>query len=377
MATKRQRQARKAQSQRDKQRNQQATWHEAALPLTSYIAHLSLLRRSQSVLQDSAVVPDVLLDLLAAIVCAVTENGGDAGNVFQLYLHSLSAASHTSSCFYHYVKKVLRRSKTSMSTFLLAVFYLTQLKSWVVTVDALKDDEDTLPPSAPLPAQRSQQTLYYNPFRQHTVPSSTENDSGYNDDRPHNIAAVEQRRRPKRHDTAPRPKRLHPRQAVATFQPPTNDDITHMLFLGALITADKYLNDGSWTNAKWGEFANLSLEAVNEYEMRFLEGMDWRMTVCMGAFDAFVRRLQLMLVMQRMRWVMRFPMRPAQQPADKVMSLAREEPRVQLTYQDMLVLLDWLGLESVLTVVQWRVALGLSVVVASVMATRCLLQQSC
>ena len=56
----------------------------------------------------------------------------------------------------------------------------------------------------------------------------------------------------------------------------------------ALMLANKILDDHTYTNKTWSEVSGLPVQALNEAEMEFLEGLDFSLHVSQTTFAAYV-----------------------------------------------------------------------------------------
>ncbi|KAG0237996.1 hypothetical protein BGW41_008261 [Actinomortierella wolfii] len=73
------------------------------------------------------------------------------------------------------------------------------------------------------------------------------------------------------------------------------------LFLAAVICADKYLFDATFTNSEWADFTRgmyTNLE-INELERRFLSQLQYKMYVSEPEFDGFLSYIEVVLQLQQ------------------------------------------------------------------------------
>ncbi|CAO3673218.1 unnamed protein product [Rhizopus stolonifer] len=63
------------------------------------------------------------------------------------------------------------------------------------------------------------------------------------------------------------------------------------MFLAALITASKYLNDKTYKNKVWAEMANLSVKEVNQIEASFLELVNFELYVSGAIYGKWIQLL--------------------------------------------------------------------------------------
>ncbi|KAF9405713.1 hypothetical protein BGZ94_003405 [Podila epigama] len=73
------------------------------------------------------------------------------------------------------------------------------------------------------------------------------------------------------------------------------------LFLVAVICADKYLFDATFTNAEWAEFTRgrYTTEELNSLERRFLAQLQFKLYVSEPEFDGFLSYLEVILTLKR------------------------------------------------------------------------------
>ncbi|KAF9975249.1 Cyclin-dependent protein kinase [Actinomortierella ambigua] len=73
------------------------------------------------------------------------------------------------------------------------------------------------------------------------------------------------------------------------------------LFLVAVICADKYLFDATFTNGEWADFTRgmYTTAEINELERRFLGRLQYRMYVSEPEFDGFLSYLEVVLQLQQ------------------------------------------------------------------------------
>ncbi|KAI9262701.1 cyclin-domain-containing protein [Sporodiniella umbellata] len=63
------------------------------------------------------------------------------------------------------------------------------------------------------------------------------------------------------------------------------------MFLAALITASKYLNDKTYKNKVWAEMANLNVKEVNQIEASFLELVNYELYVSGAVYGKWIQLL--------------------------------------------------------------------------------------
>jgi len=181
-----------------------------------------------------------------------------------------------------FVKETLRRSRTTLSTLQLALFYIYKVK-------------------APVFAAQRRQDMSQRALRPRLPPSPSfscdeRSDPGY---MPHEYFALTQPSL-SRSSLPPTPPyacntpSLSPlSQATTAMGAPAAENSKHVgcgrrMFLAALILASKYQQDRSYSNKAWSKISGLPVAEINRNEIAFLALIEYRLFVSPSVFQKWV-----------------------------------------------------------------------------------------
>lgn len=71
----------------------------------------------------------------------------------------------------------------------------------------------------------------------------------------------------------------------------TGDGAEYRFFTGALILANKFLDDNTFTNKTWADITGMKIKDVNHLEMQFLNGIDFRLFTSSGHYSEWLANL--------------------------------------------------------------------------------------
>ncbi|KAG0055357.1 hypothetical protein BGZ83_008877 [Gryganskiella cystojenkinii] len=71
----------------------------------------------------------------------------------------------------------------------------------------------------------------------------------------------------------------------------TGEGAEHRFFTGALILANKFLDDNTFTNKTWSEITGMRVKDVNHLEMQFLNGIDFRLFTSPAEYSEWLASL--------------------------------------------------------------------------------------
>ncbi|KAG1144006.1 hypothetical protein G6F37_011090 [Rhizopus arrhizus] len=87
---------------------------------------------------------------------------------------------------------------------------------------------------------------------------------------------------------------FHHRVTIQTHTATEKNPYVHCgrrMFLAALMTASKYLNDKTYKNKVWADIANLSVNEVNEIEKSFLRLINYELYVSGSIYGKWIQLL--------------------------------------------------------------------------------------
>ncbi|KAK3817310.1 MAG: cyclin-domain-containing protein [Benniella sp.] len=71
----------------------------------------------------------------------------------------------------------------------------------------------------------------------------------------------------------------------------TGEGAEYRFFTGALILANKFLDDNTFTNKTWADITGMKIKDVNHLEMQFLNGIDFRLFTSSGHYSEWLANL--------------------------------------------------------------------------------------
>ncbi|KAK5816234.1 hypothetical protein F5H01DRAFT_379886 [Linnemannia elongata] len=321
MATKQQRRrkhSRKAQSHRDKERAIMADTTYAE-PLREYNAFLEHLKNHGYARDEFIRIPLNLIDLAAALITSMIT--GRELSLFGSKLHpehqennkgmhgqtqpqqsttNSSPLDEETEAFY-FIQRILKRTQLSCTTLILALIYIDRFKARISRTLKRRTRLDQGPDydhiTSPISTSQSSSSLLSRPFRRKfdILPDSTA--------------------------SSPSTFTFHSPSASSdtssdTYSTSTNNDTQDTnnsnksgqepwssitLFLVAVICADKYLFDATFSNAEWADFTkgHYTTQALNDLERRFLGHLQYKLYVSEPEFDGFLQYLEVILALKQ------------------------------------------------------------------------------
>ncbi|KAF9406699.1 hypothetical protein BGZ94_002985 [Podila epigama] len=71
----------------------------------------------------------------------------------------------------------------------------------------------------------------------------------------------------------------------------TGDGAEYRFFTGALILANKFLDDNTFTNKTWADITGMKIKDINHLEMQFLSGIDFRLFTSLAEYSDWLAAL--------------------------------------------------------------------------------------
>ncbi|KAF9562727.1 hypothetical protein EC968_005146 [Mortierella alpina] len=182
-----------------------------------------------------------------------------------------------------FVKETLRRSRTTLSTLQLALFYIYKVKTPVLATQRRQDMsqrvlQPRLPPSPSFSwDERSDSGCMPQGYFEFTQPILSRS-----------------RLPPTPPYACNTPSSLSPlSQATTTMSAPAPESAKHVgcgrrMFLAALILASKYQQDRSYSNKAWSKISGLPVAEINRNEIAFLALIEYRLFVSPAVFQKWV-----------------------------------------------------------------------------------------
>ncbi|KAF9986456.1 hypothetical protein BGZ75_001805 [Mortierella antarctica] len=307
MATKqrRRKQSRREQSKTDKNRVLMAdtTYSEPLREYTSFLDHL----KSHGYARDEFTrIPLNLIDLAAAIITSMITGRelslfGDSVNEPPTGLHhhlspeQQQPADKTlgdDSDVYNFIQRMLKRTQLSCTTLILALVYIDRFKARVAQtlkrrtrLDQGPDYDQMFSTSIMLQHTSSHQSMdgsVNHPDSACCSPSASHSPSTHSTYTQQSTGSTSSNSR-----SSPRPG-PEPWCSIS-------------LFLTAVICADKYLFDATYSNAEWADFTKgqYTTRTINDLERRFLGHLQYKLYVSEPEFDGFLSYLEVVLALKQ------------------------------------------------------------------------------
>ncbi|KAF9949314.1 Cyclin-dependent protein kinase [Mortierella alpina] len=306
MATKqrKRKQSRREQSKTDKNRVLMAdtTYSEPLREYTTFLDHL----KSHGYARDEFTrIPLNLIDLAAAIITSMITGRelslfGDSANEGPFGLHShLDPGHHPAdstldedSDVYNFIQRILKRTQLSCTTLILALVYIDRFKARVAQTLKRRTRLDQGPDY--------DQMFSTSIMLQHT--SSLQNTDS-------SVHLTDSTCCPSSASNSPSTNSTYTQQSSssASSAPKSNPKpglepwSSISLFLTAVICADKYLFDATYSNAEWAEFTKgqYTTRTLNDLERRFLGHLQYKLYVSEPEFDGFLSYLEVVLALKQ------------------------------------------------------------------------------
>ncbi|KAG0217385.1 hypothetical protein BGX33_010688 [Mortierella sp. NVP41] len=325
MTTKQQRRrkhSRKAQSHRDKERALMADTTYAE-PLREYNSFLEHLKHHGYARDEFIRIPLNLIDLAAALITSMItgrelslfgskphpghqDNPGMDGQEQQQkqqqqqpHQSASSPLDEETEAFY-FIQRILKRTQLSCTTLILALIYIDRFKARIARSLKRKTRLDQGPDYAhtalTTSTSSSSSSLLSSPFCRRTALTSNTIHSpsifSFHSPSASSDTSSTSSTSTSTNDTQDTTSNSKPRQEPWS-------SIT--LFLVAVISADKYLFDATFSNAEWADFTKgqYTNQELNDLERRFLGHLQYKLYVSEPEFDGFLSYLEVILALKQ------------------------------------------------------------------------------
>jgi hypothetical protein len=209
----------------------------------------------------------------------------------QYQQHSANQSSDEESDIFHFIQRILKRTQLSCTTLILALIYIDRFKARLATSLKRRTRLDQGPdyrhanyfdnPSSFL-GDFAQSDRDISRSATTSCPSSnTQSPSSVTSTSTHQIShSLSDGNIPKRGP--------EPWSSIS-------------LFLVAVICADKYLFDATFSNAEWADFTRgqYTTQKLNDLERRFLGHLQYKLYVSEPEFDGFLSYLEVVLALKQ------------------------------------------------------------------------------
>ncbi|KAG0287051.1 Cyclin-dependent protein kinase [Linnemannia gamsii] len=319
MATKQQRRrkrSRKEQSHRDKERVLMADTTYAE-PLREYNAFLEHLKNHGYARDEFIRIPLNLIDLAAALITSMitgreislfgskfqpdTSKGMD-GQTQPQHSATSSPMDEETEAFY-FIQRILKRTQLSCTTLILALIYIDRFKARISRTlkrrTRLDQGPDYAHITSPTVTSLSSSSLLSRPFRRKfdTLADSTTSSPSPSTFSSHSPSASSDTSS----DTFSTSSTNDTQDTSNSNKPGKEPWSSITLFLVAVICADKYLFDATFSNAEWADFTKgqYTTPELNDLERRFLGHLQYKLYVSEPEFDGFLQYLEVILALKQ------------------------------------------------------------------------------
>ncbi|KAG0205416.1 hypothetical protein BGX28_002987 [Mortierella sp. GBA30] len=296
MATKqrKRRQSRREQSKTDKNRVTMAdtTYSEPLREYTTFLDHL----RSHGYARDEFTrIPLNLIDLAAAVVTSMIT--GRELSLFgdkDIYAHYQDSQGYSAGSsydeetdVYYFIQRILKRTQLSCTTLILALVYIDRFKARVA---------QTLRRRTRLDQGPDYDQMFSTSIGNQRSCRSTDGLSDHSASVCSSLASSPSFLSPSCSTTS-----SNTSSANSNTKPGQEPWSSIPLFLAAVICADKYLFDATYTNAEWADFTKgqYTTRMLNDLERRFLGHLQYRLYVSEPEFDGFLSYLEVILALKQ------------------------------------------------------------------------------
>ncbi|KAF9282657.1 hypothetical protein BGZ68_005840 [Mortierella alpina] len=307
MATKqrKRKQSRREQSKTDKNRVLMAdtTYSEPLREYTTFLYHL----KSHGYARDEFTrIPLNLIDLAAAIITSMItgrelslfgNSVNDEPNGQHHHLnpeqHPLDTTMGEDSDVYNFIQRILKRTQLSCTTLILALVYIDRFKGRMAQTLKRRTRLDQGPDY--------DQMFSTSIMLQHT--SSHQSTDGSVHCTADNACCSS----PASHSSSTNSTYTQQSTGSASSTSRANPKpgpepwCSISLFLTAVICADKYLFDATYSNAEWADFTKgqYTTRTLNDLERRFLGHLQYKLYVSEPEFDGFLSYLEVVLALKQ------------------------------------------------------------------------------
>ncbi|KAF9147724.1 Cyclin-dependent protein kinase [Linnemannia schmuckeri] len=321
MATKQQRRrkhSRKAQSHKDKERALMADTTYAE-PLREYNAFLEHLKSHGYARDEFIRIPLNLIDLAAALITSMitgrelslfgsklnpkhqeNNNRIDGQTQPQQSTTGSRPLDEETEAFY-FIQRILKRTQLSCTTLILALIYIDRFKARISRTLKRRTRLDQGPDYAYITSttstSQSSSSLLSLPFRRKfdTLMDSTKSSPSIFS--LHSPSASSDTST----DTSSSSSTNATQDTSNNNKPGHEPWSSITLFLVAVICADKYLFDATFSNAEWADFTKgqYTTQELNDLERRFLGHLQYKLYVSEPEFDGFLQYLEVILALKQ------------------------------------------------------------------------------
>ncbi|KAG0263707.1 hypothetical protein BGZ95_003745, partial [Linnemannia exigua] len=320
MTTKQQRRrkhSRKAQSHRDKERALMADTTYAE-PLREYNAFLEHLKNHGYARDEFIRIPLNLIDLAAALITSMI-----TGRELSLFGSKLHPEQHPYSTgmggqrqqepsstttypldeeteAFYFIQRILKRTQLSCTTLILALIYIDRFKARISRTLKRRTRLDQGPDYAHITSTTSSSSSSFlgHPFRRKVetlIDSTSSSPSTFSFHSPSASSDSSS-------DNSSTSSSSNDTHDTSNSNKPGQEPWSSItLFLVAVISADKYLFDATFSNAEWADFTKgqYTNQELNDLERRFLGHLQYKLYVSEPEFDGFLSYLEVILALKQ------------------------------------------------------------------------------
>ncbi|KAG0330477.1 Cyclin-dependent protein kinase [Dissophora globulifera] len=300
--------SRKEQSNRDKARTLMADTTYAE-PLREYNHFLDHLKSNGYAHDEFTRIPLNLIDLAAAVIASMitgrelalfggrmhSQRDQHGPHQQQPFPSSGTLSPDDGTDVFYFIQRILKRTQLSCTTLILALIYIDRFKarsSWSLRRRTRLDqgpdyhqahNSDPSYVAALIPGNLDSSTPH--------SPNSSGSTSSAQTPSPTNTDGTHRSSNTTGSGNISDNSSKRPREPWSSIS----------LFLVAVICADKYLFDATFSNAEWAEFARgqYTIHELNDLERRFLGHLQYKLYVSEPEFDGFLSYLEVIMALKQ------------------------------------------------------------------------------
>ncbi|KAG0375518.1 hypothetical protein BGX24_008979 [Mortierella sp. AD032] len=287
-----------------------------AEPLREYNAFLEHLKNHGYARDEFIRIPLNLIDLAAALITSMIT--GQKLSLFGSKLHpeqhqygagmggQCQEPSGSTTCpldeeteAFYFIQRILKRTQLSCTTLILALIYIDRFKARISRTLKRRTRLDQGPDYAHITSTTSSSSSSFlgGPFRRKVetlIDSTSSSPSTFSFHSPSASSDTSS-------DTSSTSSSNDTHDTSNSNKPGQEPWSSITLFLVAVISADKYLFDATFSNAEWADFTKgqYTNQELNDLERRFLGHLQYKLYVGEPEFDGFLSYLEVVLALKQ------------------------------------------------------------------------------
>lgn len=203
---------------------------------------------------------------------------------------------------FYFIQRILKRTQLSCTTLILALIYIDRFKARISRTLKRRTRLDQGPDYDHITSQSSS-SLLSRPFRRKfdTLPDSTTSSPSTFTFHSPSASSDTSSDTCDTSDTSDTSSTNDTQDTSNSNKPGQEPWSSITLFLVAVICADKYLFDATFSNAEWADFTkgHYTTQELNDLERRFLGHLQYKLYVSEPEFDGFLQYLEVILALKQ------------------------------------------------------------------------------